>query len=83
MQFIFFNNFYCYKFIVMGTYISKIRVKQKNFYNSYGNHERLGPGKKKVKFGLSCERKLYDENLILLVCLFFETITNNHNNIIN
>ena len=42
----------------MGTYISKIRVKQKNFYNSYGNHERLGPGKKKVKFGLTCERKL-------------------------
>ena len=30
------------------------------FYNAYDIQERLGLGRKKFKFGLSCEKKLYD-----------------------
>ena len=30
------------------------------FYNAYDIQERLGFGRKKFKFGLSCEKKLYN-----------------------
>jgi hypothetical protein len=45
-------------------------TKAKMFYKTYGIHERIGPCKKKIKFGLSSKKKLPgDDNLmILLVC---------------
>jgi hypothetical protein len=36
-----------------------------------------------LNIGLKIPITIYDENLILLVCLLFETITYNHNNNIN